>query len=561
MTGVVKESFGCGCEVRIENARTIVPPYLAWKNGMMHLLRHPDGSLYINAHAMGLYRSSDNGQSWSSLALEFPDAGPNQDPGGFGISRDGRLWAVHQSLHGRAEEHKNWKDLFVSSSADCGRTWQTTAIDWANLAPGAPDDPYTLVSCAEAYTNFIERPDGTLIFSLDLRYDDWRDYQQENQSRPGIRNVMIRSTDGGESWGDPTLVHQHTAETDFAVNPADPDHVLAITRKQRMLLRGENRAAVEKESGCPIPGAPWPWKGSILLESKDGGRSFHEVLEGLVGFGQHRGAILWTERNVVIVTHQGTGGPDLPGNFAYARISVDGGKTWLDDTKAGTPAIGRSKKFMLGSEHSQTAPTVEISPNRFLTVHCLRVNPLPMIKVKECPAGEWFKAEMTFKVPARAAKARFDIEVAHQPEGEELMIDDVFSCVLPEDWRENDPIPSGAENQLKNASFEEVDVETGFAAGWHTASRGSGTLGLTDRDAHSGKTSVIVSGVDGICARQDIAVQEGQHLCWSIWLKSSKPDPEAIIQVSPGFYDRHGEGSGGYDDSVVEGVFWRIAQP
>ena len=87
----VKETVGCGWEVRIEQERTIVLPGSGLTHTMLQLLRHPDGSLYMNTHALGLYRSADDGRTWTRIALEFPDAGPNQDPGGFGISRDGEL--------------------------------------------------------------------------------------------------------------------------------------------------------------------------------------------------------------------------------------------------------------------------------------------------------------------------------------------------------------------------------------------------------------------------------------------------------------------------------------
>ena len=354
-------------EIAVERETTIVLPGSGLRHTMLQLLRHPDGALYMNAHALGLYRSDDNAGSWTRIPLEFPDAGPNQDPGGLGIGRDGRLWVVHQTLYGREQEEKNWLDLFVSSSADGGQTWQTTAVDWAGLAPGGPADPYAQVSCAEALTSFLEHPDGTLMFSLSLRYPDWNDYLQSDQTRPGVREVMLRSTDGGRTWGDPTVVHQHAAETDYAVDPADPDHILAMTRKQRMLLPGEERAAVEKETGCP-PGYLYPWKGGLLLESDDGGRSFREVPDSYTGFGAHRGTILWTERGVVVVVHSAATG-------LVARISLDGARTWLTDAGSDTPCMSLSRKYELIPNppgFSYTTPTLELDSGQFLTVYCSR---------------------------------------------------------------------------------------------------------------------------------------------------------------------------------------------
>ncbi len=321
---------------------------------MLHMLRHPDRSIYINAHKLGLVRSTDEGESWTQIPLNFTDATPNQDPGGFGITRDGRLWVVHQPLQG------DETDMFISCSTDDGRSWKTRQVAFGHLSPGGADDPYVTAGVNRCYLNFLERPDGTLMFSCSLRYADWMDYTQKDQSRPGIRDVMIRSTDGGKTWGDPTVVHQHATETQYAVDPADPDHILAASRKQRQLLSGEDQATVEKLTGCE-PGAGYPYKGGLLLESIDGARSFHEVPDSYLGYYSHRATILWTGNNVVLVTHQNEEGALL------ARISLDGGKTWLDGTMNGTPAISNSKGFVMTDDHSFPAPTVELAVDHFLT--------------------------------------------------------------------------------------------------------------------------------------------------------------------------------------------------
>ena len=77
------------------------------------------------------------------------------------------------------------------------------------------------------HPNFIERPDGAVLFSASMRFADWEDYAQADQTRPGIRDVMVRSEDQGRSWGAPRVVHQHATETAFAVDPRDPEHVVA----------------------------------------------------------------------------------------------------------------------------------------------------------------------------------------------------------------------------------------------------------------------------------------------------------------------------------------------
>ena len=117
------------------------------------------------------------------------------------------------------------------------------------------------------------------MFSMSMRYPHWIEYQQEDQSRSGIRDVMVRTTDEGKIWSDPTVVHQHAAETDYAVDPNDPDHILAVTRKQRKFLQGETRQQVEKQvglGGTRFTGTEWPYKGVLILDSTDGGRNFQQ---------------------------------------------------------------------------------------------------------------------------------------------------------------------------------------------------------------------------------------------------------------------------------------------
>ena len=221
---------------------------------------------------------------------------------------------------------------------------------------------------------FLVRPDDTLMLVLGLGHDDSRDYVMYEKTRS--HNVMVRSRDGGRTWGEPSIVHQHGAEGDYALDPNDPDHILGVFRKQQPLLVGEDRETVEKEVGLwgtRYSGTPYPWKGSILLESTDAGRSFREVPESYLGFYSHRGSILWTPRNVVIVTHQ-VGYyhdriPRLP--EMGARISLDGGKTWVDGTDSGTPFMNRSTRFkqIIGSA------TAELEPDRFFTAYSVMAEP------------------------------------------------------------------------------------------------------------------------------------------------------------------------------------------
>jgi len=362
--------------VTIEKETTVVPLSTGLKRAMLGVVRHPDGSIYVNpqTHAC-LYKSTDSGETWARVQVSLPATPGGQTQHGLGVTRDGRLWLLHQTS-GPSE------DLFVSCSADGGGTWKTTPIDFGRFAPTAPEQPYA--RCYNDYNCFVERPDGALMCSAGMRYDESY-YEDPEKSVDGLRRpevhvggeVMFRSIDGGKTWDDPTLVHGSATEVGYGIDPKDPDRMLAMTRIQRALLAGEDRAAAIRATGCP-PDTPSDaasiYKNGLLLESTDGGRTFHEVPGGLNEYYGHRGTILWTEGNVVVVTHQSAEWRLRPdgGNPVLARISLDGGHTWVDDGGQGTPHMAQSRKFVLVPSHpghSFTAPTVELAPNSFLTVY------------------------------------------------------------------------------------------------------------------------------------------------------------------------------------------------
>ena len=238
-----------------------------------------------------------------------------------------------------------------------------------------------------------ELPDGTVMFSANVYYpeqlkkvkgeDDLASFlgifQNPDPSRCGWREVMVRTRDGGEIWGDATIVQQYgSTEVNYAVDAKDPDHILAASRKQRGLVPQENEAreAVYEKARAPA-GFPYPFKGTQLLESNDGGRTFHEVPNAYAGFYSHRGTICWTDRDVVIVSYmtdparpQGARASKPPAilNIA-ASISLNGGQTWVDDTSSGTTHFEKSKRFMINPKYGGTAPTIEVVANRYLTAY------------------------------------------------------------------------------------------------------------------------------------------------------------------------------------------------
>ncbi len=354
-----------------------------------NVVRGPDGAIWLNTGEPdpGLFRSTDQGRTWETIAVKLSDVPPGQHLGGFHAARDGSLWLVHQAAPYRIVDGESIESTdrrgFFSISTDGGQTWETRELDQARFAPDPEADPYTSIDIAWCHPNFVERPDGSAFYSISMRYDDWEDYSQADQTRPGVRDVMVRTRNGGRTWGDPTIVHQHATETAYAVDPNDPDHIFAATRIQRKGLPGEDLQAIRKLTAMdmtpPNYMPDWAYKNGILLESTDGGRSFREVPGGLFGFGSYRWSAIWTEEDWLILAStagQDPGQRKSPGDQVL-RISLNGGKTWLDGTEKGTSTAAKAKKFMVvpgyrdvgkADHYSASVPaTIQIAENRFLT--------------------------------------------------------------------------------------------------------------------------------------------------------------------------------------------------
>ena len=109
----------------------------------------------------------------------------------------------------------------------------------------------------------------------------------------------------------------------------------------------------------------------------DGGRTFEKVPGGLLGFGAYRWSVLWTESDIVLLSSNGGQelGESTFDNSKVVRVSLDGGRTWADGTARGTPRVNQAREFTIipgdPASHCVSA-TIEVSPNRFLTLRRLR---------------------------------------------------------------------------------------------------------------------------------------------------------------------------------------------
>jgi len=205
--------------------------------------RASDGTLYVKAANGLLYVSRDNGQTWTSKTIDLQKnlvsqgveaahadlLGQNYGP--FGIVGDDRMVLCHQTF-------TIWgQDLWVSTSDDFGDTWITRPVDLdAIQPPGVPDGQRYMLHYASVGSVF-ELADGTICLGV-LYYPavHWHAPEVWPSDLP-TGEALIRSTDGGKTWGDATYIgpdhDRYMLECDYATDPRNPDRFFTIARNQR----------------------------------------------------------------------------------------------------------------------------------------------------------------------------------------------------------------------------------------------------------------------------------------------------------------------------------------
>ncbi len=361
--------------LKVDRKITIAPAGTP-KRGMMSMVRHPDATIYLNFQTRSptLHRSRDNGESWTALPVGL--AQPFQVVQGLGVNHKGRLFLVHQTAGDQppnVPKKLYGQDLFVSYSDDDGQTWKTSPTDFGRIPPEIPNMQFH----EDGIRTFVEQPDGTILFTTTLvpapdyakQHGAYKqpykqpNYQFAGRPRDFFSDIVLRSRDGGETWGDPTRVYPQFSphESALAIDPDDGNHILLMTRIQtaeKWHTESQQKELMTK-TGNPRP----HYKNGALFESTDGGRTFALAQGGMTDWYGHRGTIYWSRSNVVIVTHS-RGGRD---SRKVARISLDGGKSWVDDTKTGTPFMNRSTRFEVDPETSFSCPTVERDKDHFFS--------------------------------------------------------------------------------------------------------------------------------------------------------------------------------------------------
>ena len=274
------------------------------KDSLIWLSREPDCKvIHGPSGPEQFWRSSNDGQTWQKHAMNLP--GFRGSPGPLTQLASGRLLcAVHEYLlsewndTGRKptgeqrggyalwsddQEAADYTRLYVIYSDDEGKTWQGTEqfIDFSPL------------QWATTGQRFIEQTDGTIILPI------WGCLNEEDARSRWDAGGLIRSTDGGKSWGDFSLIASQLKPPRMAYNEID---IVPISDK--LLV-----AFVRTE---PRINTYYSWMSRVI--STDGGYTWSQPE---LSFDRSvPGAALLPDGGIVL------------GHSGAIRFSYDLGRTW-----------------------------------------------------------------------------------------------------------------------------------------------------------------------------------------------------------------------------------------
>jgi hypothetical protein len=264
--------------------------------------RSADGTVYAGFGTF-LYSSNDEGRSWRGKALDGLPHSNGERAAALAFGAGGEyIFVAHRAsnlppvgVYAEANPADSRKDqniypIVISRSRDGGETWQASAplnhSDYKALAgDGNP---------------LVELGDGTLLTAIDGHKPHMA------QGETGRRaQLFFRSTDQGKSWGDPSLIEDHAAETGL----------LGLGGKRVLAaIRG-------------VPNSRLGGKTIELANSDDGGYSWKNLRPLTRVFGQAHCGLASLPGGGVVAVYENRY-PYADGGRVQARISWDQGETW-----------------------------------------------------------------------------------------------------------------------------------------------------------------------------------------------------------------------------------------
>jgi photosystem II stability/assembly factor-like uncharacterized protein len=186
-------------------------------------------SLYIAYATGGLYRTEDEGETWTSL---FDDQSA-YGIGAIAVTNDGKtLWVGTGEAN---SQRTSYAGTGVFRSDDRGKTWRNMGLPESHHIAKILIDP--------------KNPDVVYVAALGHLYS-------QNDERG-----VYKSTDGGQTWKQLLKVDQYTGAIDLTMDPSNPNVVYAA------MWDRDRRAWNFRESG----------PGSALYRTENGGGSWSKV--------------------------------------------------------------------------------------------------------------------------------------------------------------------------------------------------------------------------------------------------------------------------------------------
>src|SRR5712692_257002 len=167
-----------------------------------------------------LVTSADGGKSWSAarpIVTRGPDA---RNPAAIQTTNGTLLLAyVHAAyVNGRFDPDGGYRTVYLTRSTDNGQSWSAAEPICESSSPGEQLSPYG---------RMVELADGTILLAL----------YAGRRPADGYASCVLRSRDGGKSWGDRSLIARGFDETALLVLPLGK--ILAMLRRSNETQRAD----------------------------------------------------------------------------------------------------------------------------------------------------------------------------------------------------------------------------------------------------------------------------------------------------------------------------------
>ncbi len=288
-----------------------------------YIRRTQNGDLHVTGSGLEgiMYRSTDGGHTWTQHDytiehLRFVSA--------FTILRDDTFLLAF-----RHDNH-----IMIARSTDRGRSWSTTKMN---------GDIGSYRYVFNDNNDLCELQDGSILLTVDLSRSKTGDYGDLAIELRGHFPHVFRSSDGGRTWGERSMISFYGAETHLIQLPSGK--VLACIRKQRWhRLPGDPATVGEmkrhhgfrpqfpnEDSGPDQENGSNRFKNIFVTESDDEGRTWVNERR-FTDFLQCPGDFVLLPDGRLVLTFLHRFPDDVAHTGIRALISDDLGKTWHDET-------------------------------------------------------------------------------------------------------------------------------------------------------------------------------------------------------------------------------------